>query len=143
MTLTQAKALLDHPDHLDLPDHPDLPDHWPDQWGGPIIQEHDPQSDEVALVALASWAHRFTPRVAVDPPDGLLLDITEARLAHDPAHDRFEELEWFRVVFRIEAILVIVMFSSAISYLNLMQILNQSCKNFLLFSFLVKKYSGP
>jgi protein ImuB len=36
----------------------------------------DPARTERALSALARWAHRFSPRVAIDPPDGLLLDIT-------------------------------------------------------------------
>lgn len=34
-----------------------------------------PQRDARALTALAEWATRFSPLVAPDPPDGLLLDI--------------------------------------------------------------------
>lgn len=43
--------------------------------GGVRIEPHDPQRDAAALHALARWAVRFTPVVAPDPPDGLLLDI--------------------------------------------------------------------
>jgi protein ImuB len=53
------------------------------------IVDHAPERDAAALGALARWAVRFSPRVAMDPPDGLLLDVTgcdrvhggEARLA--------------------------------------------------------------
>jgi protein ImuB len=41
-----------------------------------IIADHEPERDEAALAELAAWCIRFTPTVAVDPPDGLLLDIT-------------------------------------------------------------------
>ena len=40
------------------------------------IERHDPELDAKALSALAVWAQRFSPTVATDPPDGLLLDIT-------------------------------------------------------------------
>jgi protein ImuB len=40
------------------------------------VEAFDPQRDRRALDALANWALRFSPIVAVDPPDGLLLDIT-------------------------------------------------------------------
>jgi protein ImuB len=57
MTLPHARALLPH--------------------GAPLcVQPHRPAQDLAALRALAQWATRFTPRVAVDPPDGLILDIT-------------------------------------------------------------------
>jgi len=54
------------------------------------VQPHDSVRDGAALRALAHWAMRFSPDVAVDPPDGLLLDITgcqrlfrgEKRLVH-------------------------------------------------------------
>jgi protein ImuB len=35
-----------------------------------------PGCDDAALRSLARWAMRFSPIVAADPPDGLLLDIT-------------------------------------------------------------------
>lgn len=37
--------------------------------------EEDPQADARLLEALADWCQRYTPLVALDPPDGLLLDI--------------------------------------------------------------------
>ncbi len=40
------------------------------------IADFDPQGDHAALCALAQWCHRLTPVVAVDAPDGLLLDMT-------------------------------------------------------------------
>jgi protein ImuB len=40
------------------------------------IEEHDPLHDSSVLRALAIWAHRFSPVVAMDAPDGLLIDIT-------------------------------------------------------------------
>ena len=38
--------------------------------------EADTAADAVALVALADWCARFSPAVALDPPDCLFLDIT-------------------------------------------------------------------
>lgn len=40
------------------------------------IEEHRADRDEAALVSLARWAMRFTPVVATDSPDGLLLNVT-------------------------------------------------------------------
>jgi len=37
---------------------------------------HDPQADARLLDSIAEECDRFTPSVAVDPPDGLILDIT-------------------------------------------------------------------
>lgn len=73
MTLAHARALLQ---------------------GTPIIERRfDPLSDERALHPLARWAIGFTPLVAPDPPDGLLMNITgcerlhrgETQLAHKMA----------------------------------------------------------
>ena len=36
----------------------------------------EPEADAAALTALADWCVRFSPAVALDPPDGLFLDIT-------------------------------------------------------------------
>jgi protein ImuB len=47
---------------------------------GLTLAEADPAADAVALEALADACARFSPAVAVDPPDGLFLDITG--LAH-------------------------------------------------------------
>lgn len=44
--------------------------------GSVQITPHDPLRDAKALTAIAMWAHRFSPMVAADPPDGLLLDVT-------------------------------------------------------------------
>jgi protein ImuB len=41
----------------------------------PTMLDHEPAADAAGLGALARWAMRFTPRVTVDPPDGLLLDV--------------------------------------------------------------------
>ncbi|MHC5001773.1 MAG: Y-family DNA polymerase [Planctomycetota bacterium] len=63
MTLAHARALLHHRDVL--------------------IRPHEPERDTASLRALAAWARRFSPIVAVDPPDGLLLDISGCeRLFH-------------------------------------------------------------
>jgi protein ImuB len=44
--------------------------------GAPVrLVAYDPDRDAHRLHALARWALRFCPVVAVDPPDGLLLDI--------------------------------------------------------------------
>lgn len=55
------------------------------------VADHDPAADLAWLEAIADGCARYTPMVAVDPPDGLLLDITgcahlfggEAALAAD------------------------------------------------------------
>ncbi|MEM7806914.1 MAG: DNA polymerase Y family protein [Planctomycetota bacterium] len=41
----------------------------------PRVLEHEPAHDVSALTRLGRWAMRFTPRVAVDAPDGLILDV--------------------------------------------------------------------
>ena len=43
---------------------------------GLITAEADPAADAAALAALADWCARFSPAVAMDPPAGLILDIT-------------------------------------------------------------------
>jgi protein ImuB len=40
------------------------------------VFDADEAADALALNAIASWCDRFTPLVALDSPDGLLLDIT-------------------------------------------------------------------
>ena len=58
MTVAQARALL--PEGRDV-----------------HVQTHDADREAAALRALAVWAQRhFSPIVAVEPPDGLRLDIT-------------------------------------------------------------------
>jgi len=43
---------------------------------GVRAEEEDPEGDQRALRALAEWAGRFSPAVATDGADGLLMDIT-------------------------------------------------------------------
>ena len=40
------------------------------------VADADPDADRRMLVAIADWCDRYTPLVGLDPPDGLLLDIT-------------------------------------------------------------------
>ena len=42
------------------------------------IRDADPAGDRAALERLALWALRFSPVVAADPPDGLVIDTTGA-----------------------------------------------------------------
>jgi len=44
-----------------------------------LVLPHEPALDADALDALAQWALRFAPRVAVDPPAGLFMDATGCR----------------------------------------------------------------
>lgn len=39
-------------------------------------READPKADAALLDRIAAWCERFTPIVVLDPPDGVLLDIT-------------------------------------------------------------------
>ena len=56
----------------------------------PVV-DADPEADRRLLEAIADWCDRYTPLVGLDPPDGLLLDVTgcahlfggEAALARD------------------------------------------------------------
>ena len=43
-----------------------------------VVVEADEAADEKLLEAIADWCDRFTPFVALDPPYGLLLDVTGA-----------------------------------------------------------------
>ena len=55
------------------------------------VAEADSEADRRTLLAIADWCDRYTPLVGLDPPDGLLLDITgcahlfggEAAMARD------------------------------------------------------------
>ena len=44
----------------------------------PALQaiEEDAEADAALLEKIADWCLRYTPLVALDPPDGLMLDIT-------------------------------------------------------------------
>lgn len=54
LPLTTARAI-----------HPDLE-----------VVEADPAADQALLEAIADWCDRYTPFVALEPPDGLLLDMS-------------------------------------------------------------------
>jgi protein ImuB len=47
-----------------------------------VVEEADPEGDRAALERLAVWALRYSPVVAADPPDGLVLDTTRADHIH-------------------------------------------------------------
>ena len=47
-----------------------------------VIREADPDADARALERLAVWALRYSPVVAADPPDGLVIDATGADHLH-------------------------------------------------------------
>jgi protein ImuB len=57
------------------------------------VAEADPHADRALLEAIAAWCDRYTPLIGLDPPDGLMLDISgcahlfggEAALARDLA----------------------------------------------------------
>jgi protein ImuB len=40
------------------------------------VREHDPAADATLLERLANWAGRYSPSLALDGPDGLIIDIT-------------------------------------------------------------------
>lgn len=70
MTLAHARAVLGH--------------------GAVGVEPFEPAHDRLALIALARWATRFSPLVAADPPDGLLMDITGCERLFG-GHDRLLE----------------------------------------------------
>ncbi|HUR43891.1 MAG TPA: DNA polymerase Y family protein, partial [Aestuariivirga sp.] len=41
-----------------------------------ISELHEPEHDMASLLGLCHWMERYSPWVALEPPDGLLLDIT-------------------------------------------------------------------
>jgi protein ImuB len=40
------------------------------------VADADPDADRSLLEAIADWGDRYTPLIGLDPPDGLMLDIT-------------------------------------------------------------------
>ena len=40
------------------------------------VADADPDADRSLLAAIADWCDRYTPLIGLDPPDGLMLDIT-------------------------------------------------------------------
>ena len=49
---------------------------------GLVIHHADPAADAEALERLAVWALRYSPIVAADPPDGIVIDATGATHLH-------------------------------------------------------------
>ncbi|HXL67955.1 MAG TPA: DNA polymerase Y family protein [Xanthobacteraceae bacterium] len=43
---------------------------------GLAVEAADPAADRLLLGAIADWCDRFTPLVGLDPPDGIILDVT-------------------------------------------------------------------
>lgn len=41
-----------------------------------VVEQADPHADRLLLEAVADWCDRYTPLVALAPPDGILLDVT-------------------------------------------------------------------
>jgi protein ImuB len=41
-----------------------------------LSEQHEPEHDRASLLGLCHWMERYSPSVALDPPDGLLLDVT-------------------------------------------------------------------
>lgn len=42
------------------------------------LEQANPQADADLLASIADWHHRFTPLAAIDPPDGVMLDVAGA-----------------------------------------------------------------
>jgi len=62
-----------------------------------IIHDHDPVADADLLDRIADSCVRYTPMVAVDPPDGILLDITgSAHLSGGEVHLAEAIATWLR-----------------------------------------------
>jgi protein ImuB len=64
-----------------------------------VIQHADPVADAEALERLAVWALRYSPIVAVDDPDGLIIDATGASHLHGG-----EEAMLADMISRLEAV---------------------------------------
>lgn len=43
---------------------------------GLLVAEADPEAERRLLAAIADWCDRYTPLAALDPPDGVMLDVT-------------------------------------------------------------------
>ncbi|MCX7349321.1 MAG: DNA polymerase Y family protein, partial [Alphaproteobacteria bacterium] len=41
-----------------------------------LTEPHEPEDDMNSLLGLCRWMERYSPWVAPDPPDGILLDVT-------------------------------------------------------------------
>ena len=49
---------------------------------GLVVRRRDPEAERESLAGLAVWAGRFTPSVSLEPPDGLLLEISTCLSLH-------------------------------------------------------------
>ena len=57
------------------------------------LVDADPQADLMELEALALWGlRRYSPLVMVDPPDGLVLDVTGATHLHGGEQDLLQDI---------------------------------------------------
>jgi len=41
-----------------------------------VVAEADPAADEAGLIRVSRWCERFSPLTAIDPPDGLWINVT-------------------------------------------------------------------
>ena len=57
------------------------------------LEEHDAIADASTLAALADWHRRFTPLAALDPPDGVMLDVTGAAALFGGEANLLDEIE--------------------------------------------------
>lgn len=57
------------------------------------LEEADPQADAALLAATADWCRRFTPLAAIDPPDGILMDVSGAAHLFGGEASMLEEVE--------------------------------------------------
>ena len=49
---------------------------------GLVVRKRDPLAEQASLDGLAVWAGRFTPSVSLEPPDGLLLEVSTCLSLH-------------------------------------------------------------
>ncbi len=57
------------------------------------LEAHDPIADAAALARLADWHRRFTPLAALDPPDGVMLDVSGAAALFGGEANLLDEIE--------------------------------------------------
>ena len=50
--------------------------------GAVALSPWKPERDAETLASLAAWCNRFSPTVGIDPPDGLVLDVTGTHRLH-------------------------------------------------------------
>jgi protein ImuB len=57
------------------------------------LEENDAIADALMLATLADWHRRFTPLAALDPPDGVMLDVTGAAALFGGEANLLDEIE--------------------------------------------------